>query len=338
MPLLFLLCLFALTAQSSALALIFTSLSFKFHQDPCNNIDNVFRRHTVACSRFLFKLNDKKKKFNLLSRIQLLFCFVIAVMGMLTVQVEKDPKTGTTSVKSVTPMSSTAGVSKATTVFDDGRKSIHTINADQPSTEELDQILNAVSGVGMKVLLDEVTIMPSKEKIRTENEEADSYPEKKVLSFVPHDALSNKQFDSSGRLEGKMKREKCAVRYTDNKTTLVVRDSVETEDDVGKRLEEDPVTLLFLGYTDATADPSQDDRDGMLTAQHVIITEEGEEFLLTPETSESLLSPLTQEEEKKTGNESVQGIPLGADRAEGQVQREDEKKEKQKTCRCCSVM
>lgn len=267
-----------------------------------------------------------------------MFCFVIAVMGMLTVQVEKDPKTGTTTVKSVTPMSSTAGVSKATSVFDDGRKSIHTINAEQPSTEELDQILNAVSGVGMKVLLDEVTIMPSKAEIRDENGETHLESEKKV-SFVTHDAMSNKQFDSSERLKDKMKREKCAVRYTDNKTTLGVRDSVETEDDiVGKRLEENPVTLLFLGYTDATADPSQDDHVGMLTAEHVVITEEGEEFTLTPETTESLLSPVTQEEEKNTGSESVQGVPLGADRGEGKVQREDKKNVKQKTCQCCSVM
>ncbi|XP_017291137.1 uncharacterized protein LOC108247488 [Kryptolebias marmoratus] len=267
-----------------------------------------------------------------------------SVMGMLEVQVERDPKTGTTTVRSVTPMSSPAGVSKATTVFDDGRKSIHTVSrlADQPSTQELDQILNVVSGVGMKVLLDEVTVTPSKAEIKTENAEVSPNPNKNALSFITHDAMSKKQLDSSGsnKLENEMKMEKCvSVRYSDDKTMMVVGDTAETEADiVGNRLEEDPVTLLFLGYTDATADQGQEDHEGMLTAERVIITEEGEELIFTPEMSESLLSPATQQEEKEIGNKGAQDVPLGGDGAEVKVQGEGKEKGKCKTCQCCCLM
>ncbi|XP_037545351.1 uncharacterized protein LOC119422080 [Nematolebias whitei] len=266
-----------------------------------------------------------------------------SVMGLVAVQVEKDPKTGTTTVKTVAPMSSSADVSKATAVFDDGRKSIHTVSGleDQPSAQELDQILSVVSGVGLNVLLNEVTVTPSKAEVKMENVHISTNPEENVLAFNPRDAMPKKQLDSSGsdKSEGGVKREKCAVsvRNADDKTMMVVRDSAETEDEiVGERLGEDPVTLLFLGYTDATAD--QENHEGMLTAERVVITEDGEEFILTPDTSESLLSPLSQGEEKKTDNKSSQEAPLGGDEAEVKVQEEVKEKGKCKRCQCCSVM
>ncbi|TMS15525.1 Palmdelphin [Larimichthys crocea] len=48
-----------------------------------------------------------------------------SVLGTVAVQVERDPKTGATVVRSVAPVSAPAGAPMATTVFDDGRKSIH---------------------------------------------------------------------------------------------------------------------------------------------------------------------------------------------------------------------
>lgn len=264
-------------------------------------------------------------------------------MGMLAVQVEKDPKTGTTTVKTVTPMSSSADVSKATAVFDDGRKSIHTVSGleDQPSTEELDQILSVVSGVGLNVLLNEVAVTPSKAEVKTENVQSSTNPEENILSFIPCDAMPKKQLDSSGsdKSGGGIKREKCAVsvRNTHDKTMTVVRDAAEAEDEtVCERLGEDPVTLLFLGYTDATAD--QENHGGMLTAERVVITEDGEEFTLTPETSESLRSPRSQGEEKEADNRSGQDAPLGGHEAEVQVQEEVKEKGKRTRCQCCSVM
>lgn len=264
-------------------------------------------------------------------------------MGMLAVQVEKDPKTGTTTVKTVTPMSSSADVSKATAVFDDGRKSIHTVSGleDQPSTEELDQILSVVSGAGLNVLLNEVTVAPSKAKVKTENVQISTNPEENTSSFITLGAMPKKQLDSSGsdKSEGGIRREKFAVsvRNTDDKTMMVVRDAAETEGEiVGERLGDDPVTLLFLGYTDATAD--QENQEGMLTAERVVITEEGEEFMLIPETFEPLLSPGSQEEEKKTDNKSTQDAPLGEDEEEVKVQEEGKKKGKCIACQCCCVM
>uniref|UniRef100_A0A672GH39 Paralemmin n=1 Tax=Salarias fasciatus TaxID=181472 RepID=A0A672GH39_SALFA len=88
------------------------------------------------------------------------------------VQVERDPKTGATVVRSVAPVSAPAGGPNATTVFDDGRKSIHALggSAAQPSTEELGQILSAIDGVGMKVLLEEVAVTPNKAEAKSEDE------------------------------------------------------------------------------------------------------------------------------------------------------------------------
>uniref|UniRef100_A0A3B3VUC2 Uncharacterized protein n=1 Tax=Poecilia latipinna TaxID=48699 RepID=A0A3B3VUC2_9TELE len=113
----------------------------------------------------------------------------------------------------------------------------------------------------------------------------------------------------------------------------------------GQSLEEDPVTLVFLGYTDATheEDHNEEDYEGMLTAERVIITEDGEEHVVEPETTASLQSPSAskgeQETQKKTQDTTLQDVPLN-DNAEPETQREDSVGNDggQKKCRCCSVM
>uniref|UniRef100_A0A8C7WTK2 Paralemmin-1 n=1 Tax=Oryzias sinensis TaxID=183150 RepID=A0A8C7WTK2_9TELE len=226
--------------------------------------------------------------------------FVIPVLGMLEVQVERDPKTGVTVVRSVTPVSAPAAAPKATPIFDDGRKSIHTVGGSpgQPSSEELRQILSA---------------------------------QPKTLDRKKH--LEAKQ---------KIEKEPLNVGYEDNQTTTVVIDNEVKLD--SQNLEENPVTLLFLGYADDPDDPSQEDPEGMITVERVMITEDGEETLLGHETPSSLQSASGQEAEQERDTETpVQNPPNAAEDERGvgiKPPKEEEEacKGKQKTCKCCSVM
>lgn len=280
-------------------------------------------------------------------------------------QVERDPKTGATVVRSVAPVSAPAGAPMATTVFDDGRKSIHAVGGvgGQPSTEELGQILSVIDGVGMKVLLDEVTISPNRAETKIENADANRAPEGKVLSFSTHHAMSEEdstQLDISRSYDMKAELgiEDCAASMgnkddkQEDRSTLVLRDVagevVNVED---PNLEDGPVTLVFLGYADSTDDQGQDQEDqGMLTVERVIITDDGEELVIGPETSAS-----PQAEKESQDQEVFQDVPLEGDGAAGvKAQPEEGDKglhnsslptigegggtAKRKTCKCCSVM
>ncbi|XP_073349924.1 uncharacterized protein [Pagrus major] len=286
-----------------------------------------------------------------------------SVMGTLAVQVERDPRTGATVVRSVAPVSSPAGAPMATAIFDDGRKSIHTVGGvgGQPSTEELGQILNVIDGVGMKVLLDEVTVTPHKAETKIENVEASRSPEGEVLSFSTRHAMSaedNTLSDSSRSyaLEAELGMEDCAAsmgRREERKedgSIMVVRDIAGEVDHVeDQSLEDGPVTLVFLGYADSTTDQGQEDLEGMLTAERVIITEEGEEHVIGPEMS------ATPQAGKESQPQVFQDVPLEGNGAAGvKVQGEEGDKglhnsslpsiaegggtSKRKTCQCCSVM
>lgn len=293
-----------------------------------------------------------------------------SVLGMLAVQVEKDPKTGATIVRSVAPVSSPAGDPKATTVFDDGRKSIHAVGGSvgQPSTEELGQILSVIGGVGMQVLLDEVTVTPNKAETQTGNVEACKAPEGKVSSFTAHCAMSQEDnwlLDSpkSDHSEAEWKKEKCAVSVgnTVDKMVMAVRDTAEKIENMDdQRLEEEPVTLVFLGYADDTngEGDSQDGHEGVITVERVMITEDGEEHVLGPETPASLQAEsdqvAEQEAKKEPQDQAFQDIPLNGNGAVVKEQREEGDKglhnspspitaegegtSKRKACQCCSVM
>lgn len=275
--------------------------------------------------------------------------FVIPVLGMLEVQVERDPKTGVTVVRSVTPVSAPAAAPKATPIFDDGRKSIHTVGGSpgQPSSEELRQILSVADGFGMKVLLDEVAASPHEAQLKTLDVESSRVHVEKVLSTKDAPLKENPtqiQIERKKHMEAKQKIEKepLNVGYEENQTTTVVIDNEVKLD--SQNLEENPVTLLFLGYADDPDDPSQEDPEGMITVERVMITEDGEETLLGHETLSSLQSALGQEAEQECDTETpVQNPPNAAEDERGvgiKPPKEEEEacKGKQKTCKCCSVM
>ncbi|KAL3054269.1 hypothetical protein OYC64_006570 [Pagothenia borchgrevinki] len=131
-----------------------------------------------------------------------------SVLGMLSVQVERDPKTGATVIRSVAPLSSPSGAT--TTVFDDGRKSIHAVggSGNQPSSEELGQILSIVDGVGMRVLLDEVTVTP--EEVKMKNEDAHKAPKGKLLSVFSRQNEEETPQDTSRSYEFDLKTQECS--------------------------------------------------------------------------------------------------------------------------------
>lgn len=126
-----------------------------------------------------------------------------------------------------------------------------------------------------------------------------------------------------------------------------------------QRLEEGPVTLVFLGYTDDTTSEGmclgQEEHEGMLTAERVIITEDGEELAIEPQATQATLDNVADQEEKKESKEEAfQDVPLDGNGAGVKVQgdkgdnglhkssspsiAEVEGTPKRKTCQCCSVM
>ncbi|CAB1433886.1 unnamed protein product [Pleuronectes platessa] len=253
-----------------------------------------------------------------------------SVMGMLTVQVERDPRTGATVVKSVAPTSAGGG-DRVHTVFDDGRKSIHTVGGSggQPSTEELGQILKVIDGVGMEALLDEVTVVPNLTEVKTEKVEASGILKEKLPSLSTHHAASEDNM-------------------LDRRYVLEAEPSVE---DGGRR--EDIMAVGDVGIEDVD-DPrgrTRGGEEGMLTAERVIITEDGEEHLMEPETAAPPPSGSSEAAEQEVERE-LQDVPLEG--AGAKVQREDGDQglrepssprtaetgdtSKPKTCKCCSVM
>ncbi|KAK2833913.1 hypothetical protein Q5P01_017802 [Channa striata] len=257
-----------------------------------------------------------------------------SVLGMVEVQVERDPKTGTTVIRSVVPVSTPVGAPEADAVFDDGRKTIHAVGGSggRPSTEEIGQILSAVDGVGMKVLLDEVTANNTGTK--TENTDARTVTQEK--HFFTHQATSKEDTQLESCRSYKVGTESCAVSV-DNKeprSTVVVRDAaaeVQTVEDQG--LEQGPVTMVFLGYTDATAGQNPEDHQGELTVERVIITEEGEEQVLGAETPEA---GTASQRLHPDGNGA--GLKVPSEDGDNQKSHAASAAEGGRSCQCCSVM
>lgn len=265
-------------------------------------------------------------------------------------QVERDPKTGATVIRSVAPVSTPAAAPNATTVFDDGRKTIHAIggSGSQPSTEELGQILSLIDGVGMKVLLDEVTVTTNK----TENTDTRRTPEEK--RFSPSDTTSNEDNTLADSARTYKLETENYVGLKENRSTVVVRDAAGEVGNVeDQRLEDVPVTLRFLGYTDATTGHghSQEYHEGMLSVERVIITEEGEEHVLGPETStREKVADQEAVKDKVFQDISLDGNGAEVSSVQGQDGDEGFQKSppanptegggtsKHKSCQCCSVM
>lgn len=267
-----------------------------------------------------------------------------SVLGMLAVQVEKDPKTGATIVRSVTPVSAPADPQKASIIFDDGRKSIHAIGecGTQPSSDELGQILSVIDGVGMKAILEEATITPTQVKV----EEFKKAPEVRVTSNENRLQI----FEEEVCIGGVSK----TMDPTDvRKKTVAVDSSPKVDVTEDEMLCEGPVTMVFMGYSDGPSegeDLGSEEHVGMLTAERVIITDDGEELVLEQESDVPALDKAV--ETLKESQDMFQDIPLEGKSEQVPEQREEgekglqttpttaevQDKPKRKTCQCCVVM
>ncbi|XP_057673635.1 palmdelphin-like [Corythoichthys intestinalis] len=268
-----------------------------------------------------------------------------SVLGMLTVQVERDPKTGAAVVKSVAPMTTPVSEPLATTVFDDGRRSIHAVceSGFHPSTEELGQILSFVDDVGMQVMLDEVTVTANETEPKLDNAEANGVPVKKTQASVnrsmsKENHLSVNRHISPNSEANLMTEVSASMRSEKDANVMVLRDTsgkeVTMED---QDLEESPVTLLFLGYTDSTT--TQEDPN-MLTAERVIISDDGEENSVADQgAGKENPSDMYRNISPKENVQTSQVLEDRANKKSSAPAAEDGKSpSKRKTCQCCSVM
>lgn len=280
----------------------------------------------------------------------------VTVLGTLAVQIERDPKTGHTTVTSVTPAQTADGAPKAITLFDDGRKSIHTVGAqgNQPSTEELGQILSVIDGIGIEMVLDNVTVLPSRVDAKQAQRGSNGVTESKGLHATSYNASSgesNKQVDSckSYNLDPQLLTVSCASSM-DNKAGKGEDRSIVTLEDIAREtgstqvqsLEQEPVTLVFMGYRDSVSDKGHDDEieEGMLTAERVIITDDGEEYVMeqenSPKTEEAQESPVSLDNEVKVQGEVVK-TPYEPTSPKI-VKQKGDGTSKCKKCQCCVVM
>ncbi|CAN9505128.1 unnamed protein product [Ophioblennius macclurei] len=284
-----------------------------------------------------------------------------SVLGRMAVQVERDPKTGATVVRSVAPISEPTGAAAAApAVFDDGRMSIHAVggSAAQPSSEELGQILSVIDGVGMKVILDEVTVTPGRADAKTEDDVIVKHGSKAPIANIPPaispyaaSKVENVAWPDKLRSE---RLEVPAAPVAEKQTTAVVTDVAQQVEHIEEqRLEEGPVTLMFLGYDEGEGD-AQEDEGGVITVERVMITDDGEEHVLGPQLTDAELPGKSVEGkspdfhdvplEENGGGAKAQGG--GGDKglqepslpAVAAAVAKEDGETKRKTCKCCSVM
>lgn len=295
----------------------------------------------------------------------------VAVLGTLAVRIERDPRTGNTTVTSVTPVPTAGGAAPtATTLFDDGRKSIHAVGAHgggPPSTEELGQILSAIDGIGMEMVLDGVPVSPGRAEAKPEQRASDRVAQGKGLPCVTPPELASASPELASASPGtehldsctgsssdpQPARVSCASR-TDRKADQGEGRSILTLEDIAREtggtqvqsLEQEPVTLVFMGYRDSVAEDDHDEQaeERMLTAERVIITDDGEEYVLGGETgpgaereAEAPASLDLGPGENGTAGEEGAEAPCGSASPQSGEPRRDGTTKCAK-CHCCVVM
>ncbi|KAL6477067.1 hypothetical protein MHYP_G00155660 [Metynnis hypsauchen] len=258
-----------------------------------------------------------------------------SVLGVLEIQVERDPKTGATTIKSMAPLSSAALDATGQAVFDDGRRTVHAVGeveGNQHSEEELSQILNAISEVGMQTILDGVAITCNKEQGEQKEKKAETgEPEVEQSSedvwepaALTHDPLQQekKQHGSSAvskpeEEEGGLNERRDVVAEEEWDKGKVRKGEVGVEEDewegVNCRPEEglDPVVLTFLGFTQVQTGSGlgYEDEGRLLKVEQIFIASDEDSKVdpseeLSPITAEKIL-----EHEESTKCEESQPEP-----------------------------
>ncbi|XP_018617566.2 paralemmin-3 isoform X2 [Scleropages formosus] len=207
-----------------------------------------------------------------------------SVLGVVQVQVEKDLKTGATTIKSVAPVAHGALECPGEVLFDDGSKSVQAAEGVAPSPEELGQVLSAVDDMGMLVEA-QVIINGRKENA----EEAHPAPPKE-------NGFGEKEGE-----EEEIKHNACSPPPQEE-TPHASNASTDTTVDVAVGALEDAVTMTFLGFS--VAEPGQgldgEDAGEIIRAERVVITDDGED---QPVSEEAPPSGSTEEPSESPSNE-----------------------------------
>ncbi|XP_042565000.1 retinitis pigmentosa 1-like 1 protein isoform X1 [Clupea harengus] len=282
-----------------------------------------------------------------------------SVLGMLEVRVEKDLRTGATVITSVAPLppGDHPGVTEVEMVFDDGRKSVRAVRgslsaAAQPSAEELGQVLNTLAEVGVPALLEVRGLVPPSVEGQGGREEAEAAKEAEAESEEAELEAEAESEDrdqaadsgSSHKSSQELEPEEDAVdsrgesvgdadsvnekgEETDEHDNVIDTEEEEDEEEEEEmfRPEEglDPITLTFLGFSQAATDPGQGNQDDgtLVRVERVFVREdsdeeeegrEGEEYsqdheLACPQTeiSHTSTSPVLGTHERQPGAEGL---------------------------------
>ncbi|KAI4893926.1 hypothetical protein NFI96_024849 [Prochilodus magdalenae] len=236
------------------------------------------------------------------------------VLGVLEIQVERDPKTGATTIKSMAPLSAAALDTAGQAVFDDGRRTVHAVGeaeGSHHSEEELSQILNNISEVGMQTILDGVTITCKEEQIAQEEKRAETgQPENEQSSEgagEPTD-LAYSTLHEEIEVQGSLAVSKTELEEGGLDERRDVADEKEQNEGEGKvevaedewemvtcRPEEglDPVVLTFLGFTQIQTGSGlgYEDEGGLMKVEQVFIAT-GEDPIKDPSEKQN---PVTAE-------------------------------------------
>uniref|UniRef100_A0A3B4EIT9 Uncharacterized protein n=1 Tax=Pygocentrus nattereri TaxID=42514 RepID=A0A3B4EIT9_PYGNA len=264
---------------------------------------------------------------------------LMAVLGVLEIQVERDPKTGATTIKSMAPLSSAALDATGQAVFDDGRRTVHAVGeleGSQHSEAELSQILNAISDVGMQTILDGVAITCNKEQEEQKEKKAQTgEPEFEQSSEdageptdLIHDPLQQEKQQHCSSAVSKLEEEEGGLNERRDVVAEEERDKgkvrereVGVEEDewegVNCRPEEglDPVVLTFLGFTQVQTGSGlgYEDEGGLLKVEQIFIASDEDSKVdpseeLSPITAEKM--PEHEESTKCEESQSEPGVSL----------------------------
>ncbi|KAG7491588.1 hypothetical protein MATL_G00005290 [Megalops atlanticus] len=198
-----------------------------------------------------------------------------SVVGVVEVQVERDLKTGATTIKSVSTVAPGETAPSGETVFDDGRTSVQTVgglgDGAQPTPEELGQVLSAVAGTAAEAAPEEAAVTPN--GTEGDGEEAHKGPAEENGCAGADSSPSPPQAEGAPSTNGPV---------SDAQSPQLEGGSAEGAPD---HLGEGPVTMTFLGFTEAEPgqDGGEEDAGEIIRAERVIITDEGEEL---PETEQ----------------------------------------------------
>ncbi|XP_037400488.1 paralemmin-1-like isoform X1 [Pygocentrus nattereri] len=262
-----------------------------------------------------------------------------SVLGVLEIQVERDPKTGATTIKSMAPLSSAALDATGQAVFDDGRRTVHAVGeleGSQHSEAELSQILNAISDVGMQTILDGVAITCNKEQEEQKEKKAQTgEPEFEQSSEdageptdLIHDPLQQEKQQHCSSAVSKLEEEEGGLNERRDVVAEEERDKgkvrereVGVEEDewegVNCRPEEglDPVVLTFLGFTQVQTGSGlgYEDEGGLLKVEQIFIASDEDSKVdpseeLSPITAEKM--PEHEESTKCEESQSEPGVSL----------------------------